>query len=109
MPSATSIRSARDFRRVYTVGCRIRRAGMTIHLAPRDDGGSATRLGLVVPGRLGTAVERNRIRRRLRAAFRACRPPSPCDVVVRPDASLKEAPFEEIVRALCGVIEKAAA
>lgn len=44
------------------------------------------RLGLVVPRAVGTAVERNRLKRQIRAAWRALRPrvaPVDCVVVVR--------------------------
>ena len=47
------------------------------------------RLGLVVPGAVGTAVERNRLKRQIRVAWRELRPsvaPVDCVVVVRKGA-----------------------
>jgi ribonuclease P protein component len=47
-------------------------------------------LGLVVPGRVGTAVERNRLKRRIRAVWRDLAPRIAgvdCVVVVRREAS----------------------
>jgi ribonuclease P protein component len=48
--------------------------------------GPQARLGLVVPGAVGTAVERNRVKRQIRAAWRELRPNVAfvdCVVVVR--------------------------
>jgi ribonuclease P protein component len=48
--------------------------------------GGQARLGLVVPGAVGTAVERNRLKRQIRAAWRELRPriaAVDCVVVVR--------------------------
>jgi ribonuclease P protein component len=48
--------------------------------------GRQARLGLVVPGAVGTAVERNRLKRQIRSAWRELRPrtaPVDCVVVVR--------------------------
>jgi ribonuclease P protein component len=48
--------------------------------------GHPARLGLVVPGTVGTAVERNRLKRQIRSAWRGLRPriaPVDCVVVVR--------------------------
>ena len=52
----------------------------------REAAGTQARLGLVVPGAVGTAVERNRLKRQIRAAWRELRPriaPADCVVVVR--------------------------
>ena len=54
-------------------------------------------MGLVVPGGVGTAVERNRLKRRIRAAWRDLAPRATgvdCVVVVRREASAWS--FEEL-------------
>jgi ribonuclease P protein component len=54
-----------------------------------EEGVREARLGLVVPGAVGTAVERNRLKRQIRAAWRELRPsvaPVDCVVVVRKGA-----------------------
>jgi ribonuclease P protein component len=54
-----------------------------------EEGVREARLGLVVPGAVGTAVERNRLKRQIRAAWRELRPsvaPADCVVVVRKGA-----------------------
>jgi ribonuclease P protein component len=58
-------------------------------------------LGLVVPGAVGTAVERNRLKRRLRAVWRDLAPRTAsvdCVVVVRREASAWS--FEELAQRL---------
>ena len=59
-----------------------------VHVRERD-GGGLPRLELVVPRAVGTAVERNRVRRRIRELWRElvpCVRPMDCVVVVRPVA-----------------------
>ena len=53
------------------------------------------RLGLSVGRSAGTAVARNRIRRRLRAAVRGYGP-APADIVVVGRAELRTAPFTSV-------------
>lgn len=56
-----------------------------VHVRERGGGGEA-RLGLVVPRTVGTAVERNRVKRQIRAAWLGIRPDVAgidCVVVVR--------------------------
>ncbi len=64
-------------------------------VASRADADSPGRLGLAVPARVGGAVGRNRIKRRLRAAFRAAGPTG-VDVLVRAEATAQTAPFQEL-------------
>jgi ribonuclease P protein component len=55
----------------------------------QEQGVGRARLGLVVPGAVGTAVERNRLKRQIRAAWRELRPSVAtvdCVVVVRKGA-----------------------
>lgn len=60
-----------------------------VHVCERDGGGQP-RLGLVVPRTVGGAVDRNRVKRRIRAIWREVSPglgPVDCVVVVRPEAA----------------------
>jgi ribonuclease P protein component len=74
----------------------------------RNAGGESARLGLTVPRAIGGAVLRNRIKRRLREAFRMHRAEfgSQWDIVVNPRRAALAAPFSEIERAFQKVIEK---
>ena len=66
-------RLARDeeFRRVYREGAR--RANTLVVIHARPNGLDSVRLGVAVGRRFGRAVERNRLRRRLREAVSANR------------------------------------
>ena len=66
------------------------------------------RIGLTVPRALGGAVIRNRIKRRIRSAFRLHRAEigPQWDIVVNPRRASLTAPFSEIERGLHKVIEK---
>ena len=62
---------------------------------------SGPRLGIVVTRKYGSAVERNRIKRKIREAFRKTAHRLPAvDLVIKPNATCKEAPEEEIVQSL---------
>lgn len=97
MTSVRSLRRARDFERVYRSGRRGTRDGLTI-IAAAGPPGSASRVGLAVPARVGSAVVRNRVRRRLREAAQRCVPPAGCDVVVRAAPELAGRNFQNVMR-----------
>lgn len=99
MTRTESISGRAAFARLVAHGRRVRRSGMTVLVAARGDGGPA-RLGIAV--RTRTAVERNRARRRVRAAFRDCAPAlAGCDVLVRGDRCLARMPFDRLRSELC--------
>jgi ribonuclease P protein component len=61
---------SRDFDAVYRHGRSTATRYLVLYAFPREEGdGLGPRLGLAVSRQLGNAVERNRIKRRLRAAF----------------------------------------
>ncbi len=72
---------------------------MTVWALAERDSRLPTRLGLAVraPGR---AVVRNRVKRRLREAFRACHCGPGYRVVVRAEASLASRNFQEVLEEL---------
>jgi ribonuclease P protein component len=91
---------------VYAHGQRASSDGLTVIGTRSRDAEGGSRMGLVVPGAVGTAVVRNRIRRRLRAAFAELRPAVGFDIVVRGDAQAAVVEFQQLVaemrRALAG-------
>ncbi len=64
---------------------------MRVQAAPNGHG--ELRLGLSVPG-MASAVDRNRVRRRLREAARVLGEPGGFDLVVSTDATALRVPFE---------------
>ena len=65
---------SRDFDAVYRKGRSVSTRFLVLYAFPREeDAGGDARLGLAVSRKLGGAVERNRLKRRLRAAFEELR------------------------------------
>lgn len=63
---------SRDFDAVYRKGRSFSTRYLVVYLFPREDSDDVVegpRLGLAVPRKVGGAVQRNRLKRRLRAVF----------------------------------------
>jgi ribonuclease P protein component len=115
--SARLLRHA-DFERVYKLGRRHFSASLTAFylLRPATEAArsatSGPRIGFTVGRALGGAVQRNRMKRRLREAVRLSRPtPGPdVDVVINPKKSLLANDFAAVVnevgRAFVVITEK---
>lgn len=101
-----SIRSARDFRRVYRAGSKARSDGITVWAAPREEPGE-TRLGMSIRATAGSAVERNRLRRRAREIFRAFDPGPDADVVVTASPEAIGRNFQQLSEVMTSAFEKA--
>jgi ribonuclease P protein component len=88
-----------DFERVYENGRRHFSTNLTAFYLRRETG-DAARLGFTVSRALGGAVDRNRMKRRLREAVRIIRPPAgvPVDIVINPKKSLLKADFYEVLK-----------
>jgi ribonuclease P protein component len=86
-----------DFERVYKQGRRHFAAHMTVFYLLRERG-EGFRVGFTVGRVLGGAVERNRIKRRLRESVRLGWPGIrvPVDVVVNPKKSVLKLEFAEL-------------
>ena len=90
-----------DFDRVYREGKRHFSTNMTVFFLPRVELPPAgLRIGLTVSRALGGAVDRNRMRRRMREAVRMTRPLStpPIDVVINPKRLVLKAEFAVVVK-----------
>jgi ribonuclease P protein component len=102
-----------DFERVYKQGRRHFSASMTVFYLQREKreqtsaSTAGLRVGFTVGRVLGGAVERNRMKRRLREAVRLSRPPVQvsADVVVNPKKSLLNADFEAVREEIRGAFE----
>ena len=104
-PRSLRLNRRGDFEKVYKQGRRHFAAHLTVFYLGREKGGGP-RIGLRVGRVVGEAVERNRIKRRLREAIRLHRAElsSAVDIVVHPKRSALKVDFagleKEIQRAL---------
>jgi ribonuclease P protein component len=98
-PSSLRVRKRREFLRVQERGRKVT-SGPLVALALANDT-ATTRLGLTVSTRVGGAVIRSRIRRRLRELFRRRRGelPTGIDLVLIARASAAESDYEALARA----------
>ena len=116
-PSTMRLKKKTEFIRVFREGSAWKGRCLSLHVLPRMGAAlprkaedmlsqeSGPRLGIVVTRKYGSAVERNRIKRKIREAFRKTAHRLPAvDLVIKPNATCKEAPEDEIVQSL----EKAA-
>ena len=87
-----------DFERVYRQGKRHFAAHMTVFYLRRE-AHEDLRVGFTVSRALGGAVDRNRMKRRLREAVRLRRPQNKiaADVVINPKKSLLKVEFQELL------------
>lgn len=96
-----------EFRKIYDNGVRLS-TPLFAAFVLATEAGSGARLGLTVPRAVGGAVDRNRIKRRLRELFRLRRGAfGDCDLVLNPRKTILKASTAEIERALGKVMERA--
>ena len=85
-----------EFERVYRQGTAYRGRLFSVHAFPNEHG--IPRLGLSVSRKVGNAVVRNSVRRRLREVFHSCIPEisGDLDLVVSARPAAADAGFEEL-------------
>lgn len=111
-PRAARLLKHSDFERVYKQGRRHFSPHMTVFFLPLVEG--SARVGFTVGRVLGGAVQRNRIKRRLREAVRLCRSTlqGKVDVVINPKKSILTLEFavvlEEVGRAFTVIAKRLA-
>jgi ribonuclease P protein component len=86
-----------DYQSVYQKGQKHFSGNMTVYFLRRESG--AARVGLTVTKAMGTAVTRNRMKRRMRSAVRQHVNTFnlPVDVVIHPRRSALTAEFQQLV------------
>jgi ribonuclease P protein component len=105
-PRARLLKHA-DFERVYREGRRHYSDNLAIFFLPRQSG-AGPRVGFTVGRAAGGAVQRNRIRRRLREAVRLelGQLPVAVDVVINPRRSVLAADFADLRAEVARAFEK---
>jgi len=114
--SSFRLRKHADYQRVYTVSRKQFSRQMSYFVAPRTEAlaDAAPRVGLTVGKVMGKAVDRNRIKRRMREAVRRNLGllTAPVDVILHPRRSVLELDFADLSSEVAHVfraIEKSAA
>jgi ribonuclease P protein component len=108
------LRKRREFEECYASGVRVSGRHLLLFLLQRTAPNAASlparpRLGVSVSRRVGKAVTRNRVRRRLREIFRRNRDlfgSRAADVVVNARPSASDATFEELAREYRSLLAK---
>jgi ribonuclease P protein component len=88
------IRKRPEFERIYNTGAKIHGRLMTIFVMA--NGTDQPRLGVAATRKLGSAVERNRAKRRARELFRRRREVGGLDIVIVPRREMLDAPFARL-------------
>jgi len=108
LPRQERLTRSGEFTEVYRSGRRYAGIGLAVYVLP---GKTHTRVGFRIPRRVGTAVVRNRVRRRLREAYRQVRGEIPGGwhvvIVVREQGT--EMGMLELREALRGLLRRAGA
>jgi ribonuclease P protein component len=106
LPRDQRLRLDREFQRVYRRGRSWAHPLLVLHVLP---GVAARRLGISVSKKVGGAVVRNRVRRRLREIVRAALPGtrSGFDLTLVGRAASAEASFQELAEAVWSLLQRA--
>ncbi len=105
MRRAQRLRQRREFAAVYRRGRPYRNELLVLRALRRD--GPVSRFGFTVGRALGSAVARNRIKRRLREAARSLPVVSGWDIVINARQGAAQADYWKLRGALVGLLSKA--
>jgi ribonuclease P protein component len=108
MLNSYKLRRRAEFTRVYERGARLRGRFMTCFAL--SNGLDSPRLGIAASRKMGTAVTRNKAKRRIRELFRTNKPLKTIDIVFIPRRELVSAAWPDVIadyRAALRRIEKA--
>jgi ribonuclease P protein component len=107
LPRELRLRENRRFQAVYRRGRSWADRFLVVHALPRAE--PERRFGFVVGKKVGKAVQRNRVRRRLREGCRAlvAQVPSGVEVIVVARAAAAEASLEELTAGMRTLFQRA--
>ncbi|MEO8189301.1 MAG: ribonuclease P protein component [Acidobacteriota bacterium] len=91
------LRKRTEFEECYSSGVRVSGRHFLVFLLARP-GAERPRLGISVSKRVGDAVTRNRVKRRIRELFRRQRPARAVELVVNARPSSASAEFQDLER-----------
>ncbi len=105
-PRSLRLRRRKDFLRIQRSGVKV--SSHPLVALALENGWNVTRVGITVSGKVGNAVARNRIRRRLREIFRRqrARLPGGIDVVLIASPKAAGADFSALHAAYCSLASK---
>ncbi len=109
LPREHTLRRSADYLKCYRRGRRLRGSHARLHYAPNELG--HPRLGITASRKVGKAVVRNRLKRRVRETFRRWpgRGSLPAvDLVVHLEPAAAGTGYDEIARELRGMLERIA-
>jgi len=105
-PPTMRLKRKRDFQAVYREGAVWKGSCFSLHVLKREEG---KRIGIVIPRNWGTAVERNRMKRRLREAFRKKAHLLPnADIIAKPTIECRDVPIDRIAQMLVEAVTEIA-
>ncbi|WP_071784278.1 MULTISPECIES: ribonuclease P protein component [Enorma] len=103
-----TIKSRLDFERVFKHGRRVNHPLVRMVICDGECEGGSGRVAFAAAKRLGNAVVRNRSKRKLREAARACALPVPgTDLILFATPKTRDARPEELAEALAGLLKRA--
>ena len=106
---AEKLHLQKDFKRVFKSGRKLAHPAIFIYICPGSGTRGIRRMGLVITRKLGSAVERNRIKRRLREIFRLNKNqllPN-IDIIFAPRPGACGLTFDSLKDAVLGAFKKA--
>lgn len=98
-PKSARLRRRAEFLRVQETGRKLHTDSFLVFVLPRDDSGPS-RMGVTASRKIGSAVQRNRVKRLVREAFRrhTLLFPMGLDLVFIAKKSAVDADYDQVVR-----------
>jgi ribonuclease P protein component len=104
LPRIQRVRRRPDFERAYDTGHRVHTRFMTVFIVPNH--GVQPRFGVAATRKLGSAVVRNRAKRRARELFRRHKVADGLDIVIVPRREMLDAPFNSLEADYLAALER---
>ncbi len=105
MPVPATLRSSRDIRAVFDARQARGTRSLVVHVRPRGDEDPA-RVAVVAGRRVGGAVQRNRAKRRVRAALQHSALPDGTDIVITCRTDAVDTPFAQLCQDLATGLQR---